>query len=116
MSLLYLLYLSNQILVNKERIMVAKKGQDKKVAGKTETPKANAETKKVEPKPKERIPRDFSTSNKAQVYLAWRDGEVDTSALHKKVSEEVKLSTIKSWTGMWKKGKGLPAIAKTSER
>lgn len=88
-----------------------------KAAGKAKKNKAPAaekppkEKKTKEPK-KFKGPVDHSTSNKAQVYIAWKAGETDVEKLHKKVNEGVGKSTIKAWIGQWKNGKNLPAIAK----
>jgi hypothetical protein len=69
---------------------------------------ANSETKKAGSKP----PQDLSRSNKAQIYLAWESGETDTQKLFDKVGGRVKLTTVRGWLQLWKRGLGLPAIAK----
>lgn len=51
-------------------------------------------------------------SNKAIVYLAWKEGEEDSEKLFSKVKEAVKITTIKGWMNQWKNGKNLPAIVK----
>jgi hypothetical protein len=56
-------------------------------------------------------PTDYSKSNKAIIYTAWKSGTEDITKLHKKVEGRVKETTIKIWLSMWAKGKGLPAIA-----
>ena len=86
----------------------------KKAKGK-EKP-AEKKSKKAETEPKKpgvgKKKVDYSKSNKAVVYEAWKDGEEDIDKLHKKVSEALKVTTLKSWVNSWKKGKNLPAIAK----
>ena len=84
----------------REEIPIPKKGDAKK---EKEVPVKVKKTGKVDP----------LKSNKAVVYLTWVDGEKDVEKLHKKVNENVKLSTIKSWTRQWVNGNALPAIAKT---
>jgi len=61
---------------------------------------------------KEKIPRDFSKSNKALVYTAWAAGETDLEKLLAVVENRVKPTTVKNWTGAWAKGKNLPSVAK----
>jgi len=71
--------------------------------GKEEKPKSEKKTAGI---------KDHSKSNKAVVYLAWKDGEEDVKKLHKLIKARVKETTITSWTRQWAKGKALPAIAK----
>ena len=92
----------------KDEVPIPKKGEAKMKVVPAE--KEEKKEQKKEPKSKEGV--DHSKSNKAIVYLAWEDGEKDLEKLHKKVNENVKLGTIKSWTRQWVKGKALPAIAK----
>jgi hypothetical protein len=64
----------------------------------------------------EKAPRDNSRSNKAIVYLAWKqDGIEDEVELGALVENRVKDTTIKVWISQWKKGNNLPAIAKELE-
>ena len=79
------------------------------IKDKKETSSKPAATKKAKvAKP----PKDHSKSNKAIIYLAWKDGETDVAKLSKKVKGAIKDSTIKIWVGMWKNKKNLPAVAK----
>ena len=61
-------------------------------------------------------PRDFSNSNKAQVFRAWAEGkgETDVEKLENLVDGKVKKTTIRSWLNQWKLGKNHPAIAKNA--
>jgi len=70
---------------------------------------------KFEKTEKEKSPdvKDYSKSNKALVYFAWKNGETDCEKLLKIVDGRVKKTTIISWTRQWSKGKALPAIAKS---
>jgi outer membrane biosynthesis protein TonB len=83
--------------------------------------KAKPEKKEKKEKPekkekKERKKKDSGEpSNKAQVYLAWKDGEKDEKKLHAIVSERVQIKTIHSWLSSWEKGKRFPAISKKSD-
>lgn len=78
-----------------------KKASRKKADGKSAPAKKPA-TKKI--------------SNKEVIYREWEkdpEGVLDrTEALHKKVKQRVKLSTIRAWILMWNRGTGLPACAK----
>ncbi len=74
-----------------------------KDSGKEKTGKAPAKEKKET--------SDYSKSNKAQVFLLWKNGEEDKEVLFKKVKGAVKEETIKIWINQWKNGKNLPAIA-----
>lgn len=51
-------------------------------------------------------------SNKAVIFLAWKDGVEDVSALLERVNSAVKENTIKVWMNRWKRGVALPSIAK----
>jgi hypothetical protein len=55
-----------------------------------------------------------SRSNKAAVYIAFKNGERDIEKLHSECDKAVKQSTIKGWTNSWKRGKEnkLPAVAR----
>jgi len=89
------------------------KAKAEKVVEKKKEPEQKEEkTLVVKKETKQKGLTDHSKSNKAIVYLAWKDGEKDLEKLHKKVNENVKLTTIKGWTRMWVNKKGLPAIAK----
>ena len=56
--------------------------------------------------------RDFSKSNKAVVYKAWKKGTTDVDKLLKVVDNAVQKGTVKSWIGQWAKGENLPSVAK----
>ena len=81
-------------------------------------PEAKPEKKAAPRKPaapakaEKKGPRDFSKSNKAIVWKAWKEGkgEIDPKKLHALVPE-IKESTVSGWLKMWTKGNGLPAIA-----
>lgn len=103
--------------------VVEKIAKGKKVVVKKEQPKPEkpvkkkvinkpAAGKKVVTKPEAKKTTDFSKSNKAIVYLAWKDGMEDVVKLHKKVKEAVKEGTIRGWLSQWKRGENFPAIAK----
>lgn len=55
---------------------------------------------------------DYSKSNKAIVYQAWKSNITDVKELAARVNNRVKETTIRTWISQWKKGKNLPAIAK----
>lgn len=84
--------------------------------GKQDTPTPKKEKTAEKAAKEKKAPRDYSKSNKAIVYLAWKqdgiENEVELGAL---VKNRVKDTTIKSWISQWKKGKNLPAIAKELE-
>jgi len=89
------------------------KAKAEKVVEKKKEPEQKEEkTLVVKKETKQKGLTDHSKSNKAVVYLAWKDGEKDLEKLHKKVNESVKLGTIKSWITQWKTEKNLPAVAK----
>ena len=96
-----------------EEVEEEKETPKKKEKGK-EKP-AEKKSKKTETEPKKpgvgKKKVDYSKSNKAVVYKAWKDGETNFDTLHKKVNKAVKLGTIKGWLAMWGRGKGLPAVA-----
>ena len=83
----------------KDTKAVAKKAAEAKGKAKV-MKKVNGEKKK-----------GFSDSNKARIYLMWKDGEENVEKLHKKIKEGVKINTIRSWINQWKNKKNLPAIA-----
>ncbi|KKM77713.1 hypothetical protein LCGC14_1367310, partial [marine sediment metagenome] len=59
---------------------------------------------------------DYSKSNKAIIYFAWKKGQKDAKKLHALVKEAVKLGTIRNWLNGWKNGKYLPAVAKKNDK
>lgn len=86
-----------------------KKGENEKMKTKTKATKKKAEGLKVGKKKTV----DYSKSNKAVIYKAWKKGKgiKDPEKLLKLVNNKVALTTVRGWLGMWKNGKGLPAIA-----
>jgi len=84
-----------------------KKKASEKPAKKEKLEKEQKNNKKEQPA---HLKKDFSGSNKAQVYRAWKKGETDLEKLSKVVKGAVKETTIKGWLGSWNKGKNLPAI------
>jgi len=96
----------------KEKVPVKEKEKGK------EKP-AEKKSKKTETEPKKPVSEkkkvDYSKSNKAVIYKAWKDGETNFDTLHKKVNEAVKLGTIKGWLAMWGRGKGLPSVARQED-
>jgi len=103
------------MLEGEKKPEVAKKATTKSAPEKKPVEKKEEKTPVVKKETKQKGLTDHSKSNKAIVYLAWKDGEKDLEKLHKKVNENVKLTTIKGWTRMWGNKKGLPAIAKEVE-
>ena len=70
------------------------------------------QSKKSTTKSKAKSTKSDNLSNKAVIYLAWKKGEEDIDKLHEKVDKAVKRNTVRGWVNRWKKGKGLPGIAK----
>lgn len=78
----------------------------KVVESKTKVKKERVKKEKVEKEPVDR-----STSRKAIVHKAWADGQTDVAELEK-ISNGVKVNTIKAWLAQWKRGINIPAYAK----
>lgn len=86
--------------------------ETKKVKKVEKEQKMKKDTNSNKQKKENAFKNDYSKSNKAIVYEAWKSNITDVKELAARVNNRVKETTIRTWISQWKKGKNLPAIAK----
>jgi|TARA_Y100000034_G_scaffold133368_1_gene198645 hypothetical protein len=98
--------------ISKETMVVIKTLKGSKPSKKEKEAKKETKTNgKTKSSAKKKAKGELS--NKAIIWKEWTKKKEKVSAedLEKLINSQVKLTTIKSWIGMWKRGAGLPGIA-----